>query len=203
MLPGLLLETPRGNFRVMTNSAERWKVVEGFPDYEISDLGRLRTWRRKSRVWRSPRSARRDEPIVTPGSATAGGYRAFILRRPGETKPHRRLAHRLVAFAFLGPPPSAAHTDVAHSDGNPSNNRVSNLRWATHRDNQMDMRRHGTMMDGEKCITAKLTAEQVRAIRQRVAADGRGSQRRISEETGLSPAQICRIVKNTRWRHLD
>ena len=40
------------------------------------------------------------------------------------------LVHRLVARAFLGPPPALSYT-VDHLNGNPDDNRVSNLRWAT------------------------------------------------------------------------
>jgi len=77
-----------------------------------------------------------------------------------------------------------------------------NLRWATHRDNQMDMRAHGTMQDGEKSITAKLTEEIVAEIRRLVATGPRGTQRRLSERYGISHAQMSRIVSGKRWRHL-
>ena len=43
--------------------------------------------------------------------------------------------HRLVAHAFLGPPPSEAAWQVNHIDGNCSNNRIDNLEWATRSEN--------------------------------------------------------------------
>ena len=43
--------------------------------------------------------------------------------------------HRLVAHAFLGPPPSEEAWQVNHIDGNGSNNRIDNLEWASHSEN--------------------------------------------------------------------
>ncbi len=44
------------------------------------------------------------------------------------------VVHRIVAFAFLGSPPSEKHV-VDHIDTNRSNNRAENLRWVTRLDN--------------------------------------------------------------------
>lgn len=55
----------------------------------------------------------------------------------------RVAVHRMVALAFLGQPPSPLH-QVAHGDGDPSNNHAANLRWATAKENQADRVRHGT-----------------------------------------------------------
>ena len=43
--------------------------------------------------------------------------------------------HRLVAHAFLGPPPSEAAGQVNHIDGNSSNNRIDNLEWVSQSEN--------------------------------------------------------------------
>eukprot|EP00438_Fugacium_kawagutii_P003827 Skav230274 [mRNA] locus=scaffold3387:531388:532452:- [translate_table: standard] len=43
--------------------------------------------------------------------------------------------HRLVAWAFLGPPPNEAAWRVNHVDGNKSNNLCSNLAWVTQSEN--------------------------------------------------------------------
>ena len=39
--------------------------------------------------------------------------------------------HRLVALAFLGPPPTQMAWQVHHRDGDPSNNHIKNLEWVT------------------------------------------------------------------------
>ena len=43
--------------------------------------------------------------------------------------------HRLVAHAFLGPPPSQSAREVNHKDGNCSNNRKDNLEWVSRSEN--------------------------------------------------------------------
>ena len=64
--------------------------------------------------------------IVTEGSESRGGYITVSIIN-GKT--HR--VHRLVAKAFLPPPPSEEHTQVNHKDNNPTNNRSDNLEWVT------------------------------------------------------------------------
>jgi hypothetical protein len=173
-----------------------WRQVPGFPRYEIGSDGSLRTWIRRERKWRDPCDDKRPAPQMISGTTTPLGYRAYILRKEVRGKPYRRTAHRLVALAFLPNPDNLP--DVAHNDGDPGNNHVTNLRWSTHRDNQMDMRRHGTMQDGEKCVTAKLTAQQVADIRR--LHDGKyGTGRRLAREYGVSPACISRIKHGGGW----
>ena len=64
---------------------------------------------------------------MTPYIDTAG-YEQLTIRVNGVRKVCP--VHRLVAFAFHGPPPDKSYT-VDHIDRNKINNNVSNLRWAT------------------------------------------------------------------------
>ena len=183
--------------RAVEASGPVWRAIPGFPLYEVSNQGVVRSWRRRERRWRNPCSAKRDDPIELRGTVADRGYIAYILRQQ-DGKPRRMMGHRLVALAFLARPNGT--TDVAHNDGNPSNNALENLRWATHRDNQMDMRRHGTMQDGQRSTSAKLDEPTVIRIRNEILKGPRGTARRLARELGVSPAQICRIAKGTRWR---
>ena len=69
------------------------------------------------------------------GSRTLGclqqqGYRRTHISR-GDGSFRNEYMHRLVAAAFLGPPPSLHHTHVNHKDFNKCNNAVANLEYVT------------------------------------------------------------------------
>ena len=67
--------------------------------------------------------------IITEGfERTDGNMIASI-----NGKKHR--VHRLVAQAFLPPPPSETHTQAKHKDGDPANNRADNLEWVSPSEN--------------------------------------------------------------------
>ena len=63
--------------------------------------------------------------VVSQGSAQPSGYRTAHIAG------YMFYLHRLVAFAFLGPPPTGLAWQVNHLDGNPSNNRLENLEYVT------------------------------------------------------------------------
>lgn len=68
---------------------------------------------------------RNTRGFVSWGSRMPSGYRKT--RVGGTTK----LVHRLIARAFLGPPPTEHHCQVHHRDGIPWNNCASNLEYVT------------------------------------------------------------------------
>ena len=59
----------------------------------------------------------------------------------------RKFVHRLVALAFVRNPNPKEFREVDHIDGNPSNNRATNLRWVSQTLNRAAMLRLGCSFD--------------------------------------------------------
>jgi hypothetical protein len=115
----------------VTPTVERWLPLPGYEGfYEVSDLGRVRSHRRRGS------SGRLKRFYMDPKD----GYACLVLYARNE--PGRRArVHVLVAQAFLGPRPDGYF--VCHRDGDPANNRLENLYYGTPSDNVRDTMRHG------------------------------------------------------------
>jgi hypothetical protein len=100
----------------------RWSIVEGFPNYKISDSGLIENMKGK---------------ILKP--YMCNGYYRVHLYSNGKFK--RFLVHRLVALHFLGEPEK--DKEVNHIDGNKQNNKLENLEWITKSENQRHSYRTG------------------------------------------------------------
>ena len=111
----------------------------------------------------------------------------------------RYAVHRLVCLTFHGPPPSPTH-ECAHRDGDRSNNRASNLRWATRKENAADRDRHNRTVWGERATLGKLTEDAVRAIR--VLLSNGFSYARVSSLFGVSVQAISKIATKKAWARL-
>lgn len=124
---------------------ETWREVVGFEgSYEVSSQGRVRSVPRTI-TYSDGRRVHADGRILSI-QRDPGGYRAVELNRHGMA--HRRLVHRLVLEAFVGPAP--AGTEGCHGDGDRANNDLTNLRWDTRSANARDRVRHGTDANGRK-----------------------------------------------------
>lgn len=128
----------------MARSREVWRPVPGLSGvYEVSDRGRVRRLK--------PAMGAKVGRILRPQIVSGQGYYKYFLSVDGKVREFR--AARLVALAFIGPPPTSKH-EVAHWDGNRTNNRPTNLRWATRKENIADAFRHGThrnLQGGSRC----------------------------------------------------
>lgn len=90
------------------------------------------------------------------------GYPKVTIQVNGRAK--NFTIHRLMAIAFIGPPPSP-RSEVRHRDGVRSNCRLGNLRWGTRLENQADKVAHGNSCRGTENVGAKLTSSAVIEIR--------------------------------------
>lgn len=164
-----------------------WRAVPGYEGrYEVSDCGLVR-------------SLTRVHPKVLAPWVNQWGYPTVNLT----DKDGRRTkcsVHLLVLAAFVGPRPSDAH-EGCHDDGDPSNNRLGNLRWDTRKANQADRDRHGrrNSCKGSRNAAAKLCEEDVPVILARLSAGE--TARSIAADFGVSDT-VVRLVKQGRtWQH--
>lgn len=106
-------------------------------------------------------------------------------------------AHLVICKAVHGPKPFA-NAEAAHTCGIPACVNPRHLRWVTPKENQADRLMHGTHNRGERHNLAKLTAEQVQAIRARTGQ----TQREIANEFGITRPHVSHILKHKTWKHI-
>jgi hypothetical protein len=183
----------------LTTSEEIWKPIPGFPGYEVSDHGQVRSYWKIEPFGQGngTRSVLKNIPqrLKTP-SLSAGGYKMVHLMRGGHT--NTRTIHRLVLLAFVGSRPDGMQ--CRHLDGNQLNNHQPNLQWGTCKENSEDRDAHGTTPKGEGHYRAKLSVDQVVLIRQ-MAING-VVQRIIGEIFGIDRSYVSQIVNRKRWAHI-
>lgn len=99
---------------------EIWKTIIGFEDYQVSNLGRV-----KSLKWSKER--------ILKGGIDAYGY--SNVRLSSNSKETTRTVHQLVAITFLNHKPCKYQLIVNHIDFNRLNNNIENLEIVTAREN--------------------------------------------------------------------
>lgn len=109
---------------------EEWRSVVGYEGiYEISSFGKLR--RLKQVSINSNGFSRTLKEYIFKTTIDRNGYSSCRLLK--EKVKEYTSNHRLVAKAFIENPENKPC--VNHIDGNRLNNKVSNLEWATHKEN--------------------------------------------------------------------
>jgi predicted XRE-type DNA-binding protein len=172
----------------MSPSVERWLPVAGHEGlYEVSDQGRVKSLPRQTR------SGLRGGKVLKP-RFKSNGYLQVGLHREGVMR--TETVHTLVLTAFVGSRPEALQ--CCHSDGDPANNRLENLRWGTAKENIADKLKHGTDSRGEKHRGARLRECQVIEIRK----DPRTHQE-IANEMGISRSEVSNIKNRRSWSWLE
>lgn len=184
-------------------TVEYWRDIPGFDGaYRISDLGRVksmaRTFLKRSR-WNKVMITKIREHYRKQ-QVTKKGYSIVGLVNPTTRKWWPFYVGRLVLEAFVGPCPEGM--ECCHSPNpNGQDNRLVNVRWDTHSNNQLDMIQHGTVASGERNGSAVLTEKKVTRIRA-LHATRRWSIKRLSVEFGVSTVTIRKIVKRLCWKHI-
>lgn len=101
---------------------EIWKRIEWAPDFEISNYGRVKSYKQD-----------KINGKLKKLQINHAGYVIIRLFNTYTGKWKTSRVHRLVAEAFIPNPENKS--DVNHIDEDKTNNRVDNLEWMTHKEN--------------------------------------------------------------------
>jgi len=163
-----------------TTHTEQWRPIAGFEGYEISSHGRVRRAGKIKKL-----------------SEDRKGYAKVTLWI--KQRKFTKIVAPLVAEAFIGPRPPGQV--VCHKDGDNRSNHHDNLRWGTRASNEADKLAHGTARHRENHPSAKLTAEQVAAIRKRyVFGSKEHSLEAIGRDYGVTGKNIHHIIQGKLWK---
>jgi hypothetical protein len=166
-----------------------WKGILGSEEtHQVSSDGLVRSWLNRGGI--GSRNRRRATPRLL-SQCLRKGYPSVNFWNRSE------YVHHLVLDAFVGP--RKPGQECAHNNGNPTDNRIENLRWATKVENAADRKIHGTVADqsGEKNGNAKLTTKQVKEIKR-----DRRSVNEIAQDYGVSWQTIGDIKKGLKWKNV-
>ncbi len=99
---------------------EIWKAIEGYPGYEVSNWGRVKSFK-----YKKPKFLKTDYKT----------NRYSIVKLMDGVEVKNLLVHRIVAGKFCKKRPGC--DQVNHLDGNRNNNFFKNLEWCTQSENML------------------------------------------------------------------
>lgn len=200
---------------------EQWRAVRGFDGYEVSDKGRVRSWRVSGHD-----GARSVFPKLI-SQRFANGYLRVTMQVSSQ-KSAVRYVHSLVLEAFVLDRPKGLQ--CRHLDGNRENNAVENLAWGTAIENALDKELHGTVARGERhgwhtnphliprgdrhgsrtCPDrvprgvahgrSKLTDDAVREMRALHASGV--SYSKLALRFSLTKGNVGKVIRGEQWAHV-
>lgn len=165
---------------------EVWKPIKGFKKfYSISNKGRVKSFHP-------------NKTSIRKAATNPKGYKLLTLTKRPEIR-ETYTVHRLVAEHFLPNPDNKR--EINHKDGDPSNNHVENLEWATSSENTLHSYNNGLQKRGESFYAAKLTEleaiEIINAYRIGVF-----SQSELAKAYNISKSSIKDLLSGRNWAHL-
>lgn len=93
---------------------EKWKTIEEFPRYEVSNTGKIRN---------------KETGYILKQIKHRGGYYSVSLyNEPSHA--HTKQVHQIVANTWIPNPNNCSC--INHKDENPENNNADNLEWCNH-----------------------------------------------------------------------
>lgn len=179
---------------------EKFKTIPSFPDYEVSNFGRVKTKARMLRyshaVTGNEHFRQSVERFLKEQYNTLTGYKFYQLYK--DKKMYNRTVHLLVADAFI--PKIQGRDFINHIDGNKHNNTVDNLERCTNEYNHEHATRTGLKAKGENINNSKLNNRMVHAIKWYLRVGQSHSE--IAKAFQVSRTSITQINTGKIWKHV-
>ncbi len=165
---------------------EEWKSIEGYPNYDVSNSGKVRRALHTKKGWGT-----------FPGKILKQSINVYcyVVLIGTDKHPVHIAVHQLVLHHFKGDCPEKCEPD--HKDKNRQNNQINNLEWKNVFDNRSNK--------GEANGGARLKEDQVREIKRLLlTCTKRGpiNPFKIAKMFGVNRNTILRIQQNKHWRHV-
>ena len=159
-----------------TEATEKWQVLEKFPDYQVSTLGRVFSMKR--------------DKILKPYKS-----RGYCLVDLGTRKIKRCAVyvHRLVAETFIPNPENKE--EVNHKNSRRDDNRVENLEWVTPKENVRHSYEFGfaRFRNNNRDKQREACSQPIVCVETGIKYDSISD---ASRKLGLHKPNIARCVKN-------
>lgn len=170
-----------------------WKAIPGYPDYEVSERGEVRSYLFPG----NSKQTRLANPRIMGSGTSHNGYRTVALKNPNGGKAQTKTVHRLVLLTFVGPCPEG--TEACHLNGNRLDNRLVNLKWDTHRNNENHKRAHGTWF----ARRSNTTLEAWQAAETKYLVTRGITQAKVARLFGVSRQIISDICRGHTWSDIE
>lgn len=179
---------------------EEFRPIPDFPEYAVSNYGRVKTLSRKIRYIHAVTGEEHfrlsTERFLKVHCNGLTGYKFHQLYK--NKKMHNKPIHQLVAHAFI--PKIKGKDYINHIDGNKHNNVVANLEWCTNEYNHHHATITGLVAKGERVSSSKLTERCVNAIKYFLSKGHSHSE--LSKAFNISRSNISQISEGKTWAHL-
>ncbi len=144
-----------------------------------------------------------NEYIVTKDGQIINSRNNYILKPQLNNKGYLRVmlcgkkyfVHKLVAEKYV--PNPEGKKQVNHIDGNKLNNSADNLEWVTNQENRNHAVKNKLHLQGEDCPWSKLTAKQVKEIRE----NKKLSVKELAKLYNISIYTIRDILNYKTWKN--
>ena len=161
---------------------EIWNPVVSFENlYEVSNMGNVR------KIGGKQLSVELNVHRAYP---TVGLYKNH--------KAYSRSVHRLVLEAFVGPCPNGL--EAAHLNGKRKDNRLSNLKWVTRKENHSHKWLHGTAQVGDQASNNRFKSAQIYTMRVLHSFGAKLCE--IGSIFNETPENLHNCIHNNSWKHL-